>query len=132
MRILCSKCGEGFDSLIIDQSIAWKECIERSMKHVKYKHPEMFKAMGEAQQIAVPALSLFMHLNEFVMIPENNEFGKKSYEQTQELVMVSLGFDPDGDDEEEDVEDNEETEESEPESTPIEKPTPGQPVPINR
>jgi heterodisulfide reductase subunit C len=102
MRIICSKCGEVFESLIIDKEIAYKEVFDKSCKHVVKNHHAMYMTMGKAVGVSVNALTSFMHLSEFVVIPESEVRIQALMEQAQEIVMTAVGFEREEDDEEND------------------------------
>ena len=104
MIILCSKCGERFESLIIDQELAYKEVFGASCRHVKTKHPAMFAEMARAIAVSVGALTTFMHFEEFVVVPEDESKIQEGIAKSQEVVMAAMGFDPE-DDEDEDIPD---------------------------
>ena len=104
MIILCSKCGERFESLIIDQELAYKEVFNTSCRHVKTKHPAMFAEMARAIAVSVGAMTTFMHFEEFVVVPEDETKIQEGIMKNQEVVMVAMGFDPE---EEEDEEEDE-------------------------
>ena len=48
MTLFCQRCGEKFDSLIIDQNIAMREVTDRVVKHCRIKHQEV---MAKLQQV---------------------------------------------------------------------------------
>src|ERR1035437_1378504 len=104
MIILCSKCGERFESLIIDQELAYKEVFTASCRHVKTKHSAMFAEMARAIAVSVGAMTTFMHFEEFVVVPEDETKIQEGIMKNQEVVMVAIGFDPE---EEEDEEEDE-------------------------
>lgn len=110
MLMLCSKCGARFESLIVDRDLAFKEIMGVSMKHVQHRHKDMFNEMGKSMAICMAALSNFMHLSEFCIVPEEEEKIQDNMEQMQELVMVGIGFDPEEDEEDDNEGDEEEGE----------------------
>jgi predicted transcriptional regulator len=102
MIILCSKCGERFESLIIDQELAYKEVFNASCRHVKTKHAAMFAEMARAIAVSIGAMTTFMHFEEFVVVPEDETKIQEGIMKNQEVVMVAMGFDPEDDEEDED------------------------------
>ena len=104
MIILCSKCGKRFESLIIDQNLAFKEISNASLRHIKVDHSAMFHEMSKAIAVSVIAMSTFMHFDEFVIVPEDELKIQEGLGKNQEIVMAAIGFDPD---EEEDEEEDE-------------------------
>jgi hypothetical protein len=108
MKILCIKCGEIFESLIIDKAMAEKELFGATTRHVKTKHPAMFQEMQKAIGTCVLALTTCMHFNEFVTIPEDETEMQAAIDTTLEIVLAGLGYDPDEEFEDEDEPDGEE------------------------
>ena len=104
MIILCSKCGERFESLIIDQELAYKEVFNTSCRHVKTKHPAMFAEMAKMVAMCVGAMATFMHFNEFAVVPEDEAKIQEGIVKNQEVVMAAMGFDPEDDEDEEEDE----------------------------
>ncbi len=106
MKIICSKCGEVFESLILDQEIAFKDVLTHSMKHCNKKHREQFELVGKAVAIGMANLTNFMYIDEFVLIPEDEMLISEKVEKMIETVMLGVGYDPkeDDNDEEEDLE----------------------------
>lgn len=102
MKILCSKCGEAFTSVIIDQDIAFKEVLVASMKHCRHKHKEQFELVGKAIAVGMANLTNFMHIDEFCVIPEDEEIIQGKVESMIETVMLGVGYDPQEDEEGED------------------------------
>ena len=119
MIITCSKCGEKFESLIIDREIAYTEIFNASCKHVKNKHNAMFLEMARAVAVSLGALTTFLHFNEFILVREEETFVVDKVEQAQEVVLAAMGFDPE---EEEDEEDEGEEEPDEPDTGVIDLP----------
>ncbi len=113
MKILCSKCGDKFESLIIDQDMAFKEVMTSSMKHCRTKHKDQFELVGKAIAIGMANLTNFMHIDEFCVIPEDEEVVKGKVESMIETVMLGVGFDPEEDDEEETEDEVEEVDQPE-------------------
>jgi hypothetical protein len=109
MRVSCSKCNLVFESLIIDQDIAWKEILTKTSNHIKFKHLEMFKEMSQAVAVTMSHLTAFMHMSEFMIISDEEKEIQERLEKCQEVVMTAIGFDPydEDEDEDEDLEDNE-------------------------
>lgn len=111
MRISCVKCGKGFESLIVDRELAWKELYGTSLKHTMRQHPEIAaKLQAEVGKLMVAA-SVFMTASETLVIPENEEFINKHLEGLQEIVMSAAGFDVDDVVEEEEEIDDDDLEE---------------------
>ena len=110
MIIYCSKCGEKFYSLIIDQDIAYREVFNKSTQHVKNKHSDLFKEMLKAAGASMAALTTYMHFDEFVIVPDTENKITEIIEKAQEIVMAALGYDPgeEEDDEEDDIDSSEE------------------------
>ena len=104
MRVKCSKCDIPFESLIIDQDIAWKEILTKSSNHIKFKHPAMFAEMSQTVAICMTHLTSFMHVSEFMIVGEDEKEIQERLEKCQEVVMTAIGFDPMDDDEEDDEE----------------------------
>ena len=109
MRVTCSKCETPFESLIIDQDIAWREILTKSSNHIKFKHPAMFQEMSQTIAITMTHLTTFMHMNEFVIVGEEEKEIQERLEKCQEVVMSAIGFDVD-EDEDEFEDDEDETE----------------------
>jgi hypothetical protein len=105
MIILCSKCGERFESLIIAQELAYKEVFGASCRHVKTKHPAMFAEMARAIAMSVGALTTLMHLDEFVVVPEDEKVVIEAIDKNREIIMAALGYDPEDDEDEDEIED---------------------------
>jgi len=103
---MCKKFGKAFESLIIDQELAYKEVFNASVKHVQQHHRVMFMDMQQSVAIGVNALTTFMHFNEFCLISEDQTRLTAGLEQAQELVMACLGYDPDGDEDDDGDEDS--------------------------
>jgi hypothetical protein len=106
MKVRCSKCDTPFESLIIDQDIAWKEILTKSSNHIKFKHPDMFKEMSQTVAITMTHLTAFMHISEFTIVGEEEIEIQNRLETCQEVVMAAIGFDS----EEEEFEDDEDEE----------------------
>lgn len=120
MKLICSKCGTTFSSLIIDQELAYKEVFNKSVKHITTSHRAMFEEMQKSVAIGVGALTTFMHLSEFCLIPEDQIRLTAAMEQAQELILACVGYDPEEDDEEDELEDANETTDEPPATDPIE------------
>ena len=120
MRLVCSKCGLAFESVIIDRSIAFQELISKSQNHIKFKHPEEFKLLALGVQRALAALAVTIHFDECIMIPEEEVWVRDQIEENREMIMEAIGYKP-----EEDEEDGEEEEESD--NEPIET-DPAEPI----
>lgn len=105
MKILCSKCGAIFESLIVDKKEAWKELQVKSTNHVMKKHKGTFELLAKGVQMASMALASIMHNNEFVIIPEDEKFPQEAMEFNENTVMMAIGYDYDEDEEDEVEED---------------------------
>lgn len=92
-----------FESLIIDKQKAWQEVQKKSTEHVSKKHRGMFELAAKAILTASTALASVVHNSEFVIIPEDEEFGNQVIEFNTKTVMMAIGFE----EEEEEEEDNE-------------------------
>jgi hypothetical protein len=69
----------------------------------------MFQEMVKVVAISVGALTTFLHFSEFVVVSEDEKMINEKIEQSQEIVMTAMGFDPEEDeDEEDDIEEDEE------------------------
>ena len=79
-----------------------------SCRHVKTKHPAMFQEMSKAIAISVMSLTNFMHVNEFVVVPEDEKMINETVTRDQDIVMAALGYDPGDEDDDEEEEDEEE------------------------
>ena len=104
MKVLCSKCGATFDSLIVDRKLALQELERKTIEHVSMHHKPEFAALAKGVQQVSIAMARLLHFGEFVVIPENEGWIIGNLEKLQEICMVALGFDPEDDTEE--VEDN--------------------------
>jgi hypothetical protein len=113
MRVACSKCGLSFETLIIDQHQALKELEAKTINHVKHKHPEIFNPLAEGIQKASMCLARLLHFDECVVVPDNEVWLKDQLMDSQEVVMIAMGYDPneDEEDEEEELEEGEEEQE---------------------
>ena len=105
MRLICAKCGNLFESLIIDKEIAWQDIQKQSVEHVKKKHMEEVRVLAQCVAIASVNLAMVSHALEFLVVPEQETFCKQKIDTAMETVMLAIGFDPD------DTEDDEEEEE---------------------
>jgi hypothetical protein len=117
VRVKCSKCDTPFESLIIDRDIAWKEILTKSSNHIKFKHPAMFQEMSQTIAITITHLTTFMHMNEFVIVGEEETEIQERLEKCREVVMGAIGYDPMDDDiefDEEFLEDDDESAEEMP------------------
>ena len=112
MVILCSKCGERFESVIVDRDLAIKELSTTSTDHVRRKHRETFELLAKGIQKVSIAVATFMHFDECVTVPEEEKYILEKLDEVQELVMMAVGFDPD------EIEEDEEEEEGEIEEQP--------------
>jgi hypothetical protein len=112
MRLLCSKCGTAWDSLIIDQRLAFKELVDKSTNHIKFKHPELFAALAVGIQKCSMALAQIVHFDECVVIPEEETWIQEQIMENTKLVMMALGFDA----EEDEIEDEDDSEDEEDDS----------------
>jgi hypothetical protein len=110
MRLVCKKCGAQFDSLLIDQRQAFNELVTKSTNHVKFRHKQVFEALAVAIQKCSMSLAQFLHFDECVIVPENEEWVQEQLEETQKMLAEAiLGFDPFEEDEEEEEEETEDT-----------------------
>jgi hypothetical protein len=109
MRLVCSKCGLAFESVLIDQGDAFKEILIKSQNHVKFRHQDIFGALALSVQMALAALATLIHFDECIVIPEDEKWVNQQMEKNQEIVMIALGYDP-NEEEEEDDNDNQEEE----------------------
>ena len=75
---------------------------------LRLKHPAMFQEMSKAIAISVMSLTNFMHVNEFVVVPEDEKMINEMVTRDQDIVMAALGYDPGDEDDEEEEEDEEE------------------------
>jgi hypothetical protein len=100
MRASCTKCGYQFESLDIGQERAFKEIEEKSTRHVKQKHGETVSLLSRATMECVVAMARLLHFNEFVMVPEEEDFILEQLSEAQDMVMMAIGFDPEEGEEE--------------------------------
>lgn len=108
MRIACVKCGKPFESLIINQELAWKEIYGLALKHIMRQHNDVAaKLQGDVARLMVAA-SVYMTVSEALLVPEDEKFIAAHMEELQEVLMSAAGFDA------EDIPDEEELEEDEP------------------
>ena len=107
MRLVCKKCGFMFETLIIDQKIAFNDLGIKSSNHIKFKHPEIFEALAVAIQKCSMALAQLLHFDECIVVPEEEVWILSQLEEAQKVVMMALGFDPEEDDDDEDEDDDE-------------------------
>jgi hypothetical protein len=103
MRASCTKCGYQFESVDIGQERAFKEIEEKSTRHVKQKHGETVSLLSKATMECVVSMARLLHFNEFVIVPEEENFILEQLSEAQDTVMMAIGFDPEeGEEEEED------------------------------
>ena len=94
MRLICAKCGHVFESLIIDKEIAWQDVSKQSVDHVRKSHRAIAENLAKAVTIASINLAVVAHANEFLVIPEEEEFCQAKVSNAIEIVMTAIGFDP--------------------------------------
>ncbi len=104
MTIVCSKCGKGFDSLIIDKETAWKGIYEKLLVHAKERHGGNLELLAQGVANACTAITINMTIEEFAIIPEEETWIKEHKEQFQDIILLAAGFDPDEEDDEDDEE----------------------------
>ena len=117
MRILCSKCGLAWDSVILDQRLAFSELVVKSTNHIKFKHPDLFNALAVGIQKCSMALAQIVHFDECVVIPEDQVWIKEQIVENTKLVMMALGYDEDEDEGDEDDSEDDTDEEEERDSS---------------
>ena len=93
MTLFCQRCGEKFDSLIIDQNIAMREVTERIVKHCIAKHHEAFKLLQEGIVKVSLAAGGFLTLTELARVPEDEKFVIDKLSECQDILMAAVGFD---------------------------------------
>lgn len=120
MKIICKKCGEIFESLIIDKQLAWNEIFKASGKHVQHRHKAMFEEMQKAVITAVGALTVAMHTEEFCIIPEDEVRLMAIITTSQDVVMAAIGYDPANEEDEEFEDEDEDSVENDPQVGTVE------------
>jgi len=109
MRIVCSKCGEQFESLIVDRDLALKELETASSKHIHRRHKETYEQVAKAIAVCSVAIARLLHMTECVVIPEEEGYILEKIDEAQELVMMAIGYDPEEDEEDEDEEEGDDS-----------------------
>lgn len=102
MIIVCSKCGEKFESLIVDRDLALKELEGASSRHVHKKHRELYEQVAKAIAICSVSIARVVHMTECMVVPEEETYIQEKIDEAQEIVMIAVGFDPEEEEEEED------------------------------
>lgn len=132
MRVVCSKCGYQFESVIFDRQKALNEIEVKSTRHMKEKHGEEFAVVATAIQTCTIALSRLIHFGEFIVVPEQEDYVKEQLENAEEVIALACGFDEveeeeEGDDAVGDIaEGSDEGEEDEPVEVIVDPPTENQ------
>jgi len=118
MTITCAKCGHQLKSLDIDQSKAWVEVYGLFTKHIQRQHHNELNLLAQGLMKVSMALSVVLTMDEFGVVAVAEEYINKHLEESRDLVMLALGFDPEeeiedgGGGDTEDTEDDEENEAS--------------------
>lgn len=99
MRVVCGKCGDMFESLIIDQYLAWKELQDKTAKHAFVKHHDEAVIVAQAVQRAAIAIAMMLHVQEFVIVPTQEVFIMEQIAAARDVCMLAAGFEPEEADE---------------------------------
>lgn len=121
MKVLCSKCGAVFDSVILDKELRIKQILQKLSEHALRKHNQNFQLLNKGLVKAVSCLSSLMLIDEFAVIPEDQTELQELHDDFEVIVMQSIGYDPD-EIEDDDAVSDDEIEDSE-EVTEVEVPT---------
>lgn len=119
MSLRCSECKTLFNSLVIDNKLAFQDIYKGLMDHVIEKHKKQAEELSPISRVAVESLVLVFTLQSFAEIDESETALDKILTDAQVAVMQAIGYDPaeqvdvDEDEEEDEEEDKEEEEKEE-------------------
>jgi hypothetical protein len=112
MIINCARCNRPFQSAMVDPEQAWKELLLHLTKHVETKHPNTFRRVTEKElPRAIMALTEVYTVDSLVVVPESEEWIQQHISDQEDIVMMSIGYDPEDEDQIEDDDDEDEGQE---------------------
>jgi hypothetical protein len=92
VTLLCTKCPFQIKSLILDKTMALKECCEGLMKHALKYHQEEFTKTSGAIQGCVILLAWLISMEVFAEVPEDETFVLGEIDKNEKLVFAAMGF----------------------------------------